>query len=221
MAVSAAPLSPLPPVSPSLLSPLPVLVPRSVIPRAESHEVENACQDSDIQNGHCAGGFSFHVSDSEGIKERDTDGVNDSGIEQSEAGIQSAEDFDLDVDPSENLDVERRSTYSIYNRSPTPYPQNVNEDEDQDSNGPDNFDENASIASFSGFSGDEEEFSSPTSDVPDTERAEKRSVEIDGQSERHGGRTYITETESTKFKVKYVEIMTSMLVQSHVCVGRR
>ncbi|RKF54610.1 hypothetical protein GcM3_208040 [Golovinomyces cichoracearum] len=191
MAVSAAPLSPLPPVSPAVLSPLPVHVPHSVIPRAESHEFENA----------------YHVSDSEGIEERDTnsDDINDSGIEQSDAEFESAGNFDLDIDRGDDSDDERRSAPSIFNRSPTPYPQNVKEEEDQDLNDLENDDDYASIASFPDFSDDEDDLSSPASDgvfsvasdkgdsgpenqpldVLNNEKAEKRSVAIDGQSERH------------------------------------
>ncbi|RKF74741.1 hypothetical protein GcM1_238132 [Golovinomyces cichoracearum] len=200
MAVSAAPLSPLPPVSPALLSPLPVNVPHSIIPRAESHEFENA----------------YHVSDSEGIEERDinSDDLNDSGIEQSNVEFESAGNFDLDVDGGDDSDGERRSAPAIFNRSPTPYPRNI-KDEDQDLNNPENDDDYASIASFPDFSDDEDDLSSTASDgifsvasdkgdsepenqpldVPNKEKAEKRSVEIDGQSERHGGRTYITKSE--------------------------
>ncbi|RKF80725.1 hypothetical protein GcM3_042041 [Golovinomyces cichoracearum] len=124
MAVSAAPLSPLPPNSPALISPS--LTPRSV----ETEDIENKDREAPVQK-RSVGGFAYHRADSSTISKRTDDSAKSVMKTQNRpSGEYSDTDSDSDSSSSSDSDIEERSIPALAIRSPPS--QEQNEDKNQE-----------------------------------------------------------------------------------------
>lgn len=138
MAVSAAPLSPLPPGSPALISPS--LTPRS----AETEDFENKDREAPVQK-RSVGGFAYHTGESSVISKR-TD-VNDKGVMKTQNRPNRAysdTDSDSDSSSSSDSDIEGRTKPTLAIRSP-PSLQKQDKDKNQELAGVNSFEEPSSI----------------------------------------------------------------------------
>ncbi|TQS35680.1 hypothetical protein Golomagni_03892 [Golovinomyces magnicellulatus] len=149
MAVSAAPLSPLPPGSPALISPS--LTPRS----AKTEDFEKKDHEAPVQK-RSVGGFAYHTGDSMISKRTD---VSDKGVMKTQNRPSRAySDIDSDSysSSSSGSDMEGRSMHALAIRS-APSPQKQNEDMNKEQAGVNSFEAPSSIQEEddSGWNSDE------------------------------------------------------------------